>query len=87
MVGDPQPYLRQTSTEDCLSFTYHEATNKVSTKGEPDIVEGNNGTMFLHPDKIKYFIDHQHLSNNTQPANTRPGTQTFTNHRTHRMGS
>lgn len=63
MVGDPQPYLRQTSTEDCLSFTYHEATNKVSTKGEPDIVEGTNRTVFPHPDKFMYFIALQHLSN------------------------
>ena len=40
MVGDPQPYLRQTSPEDCLSFPYHEATNKVPTRGEPDYVGG-----------------------------------------------
>ena len=53
MVGDPQPYLRQTSPEDCLSFTYHEATNKMSTKGEPDIVEGTDRIVFPHPDKIK----------------------------------
>ena len=87
MVGDPQPYLRQTSPEDCLSFPYHEATNKVPTRGEPDYVGGYDRTLFPHPDKIKYFIAHQHFSNKVYPTNTRPGTPTFTNHRTHRMGA
>ena len=34
MVGDPQPYLRQTSPEDCLSFPYHEATNNTVFGGD-----------------------------------------------------
>ena len=53
MVGDPEPYLRQTSPEDCLSFPYHEATNKVPTRGEPDYVGGYDRTLFPHPDKIE----------------------------------